>query len=194
MAFILLYVSFKGDRSGMKVAITVWGRRISPVFDSADKLVIAEIKNAKVVNKKKQGFNPGIPSRLIKKLKQLDVAVLICGAISEIPANMIEAGGIRLIPFISGNVDDVLCTYAKEIPIVPEFLMPGCGCEQHRCRQRRCSESTIPLFQKNEVAIMPRGDGADSQSWDTGTGKRQGQYNKGKRGRGRGKGRGGKWL
>ena len=110
----------------MKVAITIWEDRISPVFDASRMLLIAEIENATIISKKHVTFNPEMPSYLIENLIGMDIAVLICGAVTEIPANMIEAGGIKLIPFVAGHVNEVLDSYAKNAAIRSVFLMPGC--------------------------------------------------------------------
>ncbi len=121
----------------MKTALTVWENRISPVFDAAQMLLIAEIDNTKIINQRHEPFDPELPLRLIDRLLELDVAVLICGAISEIPATVIEAQAIKLIPFISGNADDVLEHYAQGLPIIPTFLMPGCDRKRQKQAKRR---------------------------------------------------------
>jgi predicted Fe-Mo cluster-binding NifX family protein len=110
----------------MKVAVTVWENRISPVFDASRRLLIVEIDNDRVTDRSYLFFDPGRPSNLAKTLAMLDVPVLICGAVSQAPAASISAGGIRLIPFIAGEVDRVLEVYAKGSPLAPTFAMPGC--------------------------------------------------------------------
>jgi ligand-binding sensor protein/predicted Fe-Mo cluster-binding NifX family protein len=110
----------------MKVAVTVWGDRISPVFDASRRLLIAEIENARVTDRSFVFFDPGWPDDLVKTLAMLEVPVLICGAVSQTPATIINAGGITLIPFIAGEVDRVLNVYAKGNPLSPTFVMPGC--------------------------------------------------------------------
>ena len=110
----------------MKVAITVWEDRISPVFDASRHLLIAEIEDARVTRRSFVLFNPERPSHLVKTLTELDVPVLICGAVSQVPADMIVAGGITMIPFIAGEVDRVLDVYAKGHSLAPTFVMPGC--------------------------------------------------------------------
>jgi predicted Fe-Mo cluster-binding NifX family protein len=110
----------------MKVALTVWDDRISPVFDSAHMLLIAEIKDNEVIKRQYMTFDPGIPLQLSNMLKGQDISVIICGAISEVPANRLEAAGMELIPFISGNIDEILEKYSRGIPINKEYIMPGC--------------------------------------------------------------------
>jgi len=117
----------------MKVAITVWENRVSPVFDSACTLLIAEIKNARVVKRSYQHINPDMPMQLVQMLYSQEVVVLICGAVSEGPANVIEASGLELIPFITGDIEKVLETCLESNPVWSELKMPGCG----RCARRK---------------------------------------------------------
>ena len=110
----------------MKVAVTVWGDRISPLFDASRRLLVATIDRRCIVDRSFVIFNPDRPSRLTRTLVEMSVPVLICGAVSQLPANVITAAGIRLIPFIAGKVDRVLAVYATGSPLVPAFIMPGC--------------------------------------------------------------------
>ncbi len=51
----------------MKAALTAWEKRISPVFDSAHTLLIAEIENGEVRDKHYEPFDPNFPWRLANK-------------------------------------------------------------------------------------------------------------------------------
>lgn len=110
----------------MKIAVTVWDERISPVFDSAHMLLIADIKNKKIKKLSYKSFNPLLETRLTEEFNHLGIEVLICGAISQSHSTLIEAGAIKLISFIGGNASEVLESYAKGVPLAPAFLMPGC--------------------------------------------------------------------
>lgn len=110
----------------MRVAVTIWGDRISPVFDASRQLLIAEMKNGRISKQTHVMFDPGHPASLANMLTKLDAPVLICGAVSQMPASIITAGGITLIPFITGQVNRVLAAYASKDSLVPEFAMPGC--------------------------------------------------------------------
>lgn len=173
----------------MKVALTTWEDRISPVFDAARNLLIAEIENGEVRDRRYEALFPEMPAQLGDRLKHLGVEVLICGAISQLPAAVIEAGGIELIPFIGGNVEDVLLSYAKGKRIVPVFSMPGCG----RARRRRVRGLWNT---EKEVNAMPRGDQTGPDGKGPGTGRGRGGCGGGQgvvqpgQGRGRGKGQG----
>ena len=110
----------------MKVAVTIWDERISPVFDASRRLMIADIQDNRVTDRSYMVFDPGQPSSLADTLATFGVPVLICGAISQVPATAITEGGITLIPFITGLVDRVLETYARGASLAPAFVMPGC--------------------------------------------------------------------
>jgi predicted Fe-Mo cluster-binding NifX family protein len=121
----------------MKVAITVWGNRISPVFDSAQTLLITEISKSKIVDRQIEKIQAGLVCRMIDLLEKLRVEVLICGALSAWPAVLFETHGIELVPFIAGDAEMVLSLYAEGKDLA-EFIMPGCP--RHRCcRGRRCA-------------------------------------------------------
>ncbi|MBE0584779.1 MAG: NifB/NifX family molybdenum-iron cluster-binding protein [Desulfofustis sp.] len=117
----------------MKIAMTVWGNRVSPVFDSAQTILLAEIKDQTVIWEQREFIAGQIPTRLARMLVDKGIDTLICGAISEQPAGIIEASGIKLISFVSGNAAKLLEACATGT-LNDEFKMPGC---RPACCQRR---------------------------------------------------------
>ncbi len=110
----------------MNVALTVWENRISPLFDSTRMLLIVDIRKRNVIGKHLETFPYESPLSRAAKLADLDVNVLICGAISNLFANPIEIYGIRIIPFVAGTVDEVLDAYLTNTLSSSKFRMPGC--------------------------------------------------------------------
>lgn len=119
---------------GQRIAVTVWGERISPVFDSARTLLVAEIEDNALANASYLAFDPDQPQELVRMLRTRQVMILICGAISEGPATLLEAAGFELIPFIAGDVLMVLEKFLQGQPFSAEFRMPGCGKNALCCR------------------------------------------------------------
>ncbi len=173
----------------MKVALTAWEDRISPVFDSARTLLIAEIKNGEIVDRQLEPFAPDMISRMPGRINALGIDVMICGAISQLPARIVEACGVRLIPFVSGQVEEVLASYANGAQIVPAFSMPGCGRRHGQERGRKGY-----LNSQKEVRVMPKKDKTGPQGDGAGTGRGSGgcKPDQGGRGSGQGRGRGGR--
>jgi len=94
----LPYVFMKGGQEKMKIALAVWKNRISPVFDSSRVVVLVDIKNSLVTSKRYVHLKTELPSNRAMELVDLDVKILICGAISQIFAYTIESHGIEIIP------------------------------------------------------------------------------------------------
>ncbi len=110
----------------LHVAVTVWNNRISPVFDSAQALLVAEIQGTEIVDAVVKAVPTSIFDRFLSLLEEHDVKVLICGALCEGPALMIERQGIEVISFVTGEAENVLESYLKGKDLT-EFTMPGCG-------------------------------------------------------------------
>jgi len=145
----------------MKVAVTVWEERISPVFDASRRLLIAKIENRRITDRSYVIFDPEMPSNLTKILSELDVPVLICGAVSQVPATIMTNGGIKLIPFITGEVDRVLEVYALGNSLSPAFVMPGCHdgdrfaeTHSHKLRSNPLTQLLFVTTQQNRFAAI----------------------------------------
>ena len=114
----------------MKIAIPVWDGKVSPVFDSASRLMVGDVHG----RRQKKLFETSIEdfdvTRRCNKLKGLGIELLICGAISSQLRNMLMASGIKVIPWISGQADEVVHAYVDGSLCDGRFVMPGCGEEQ----------------------------------------------------------------
>jgi predicted Fe-Mo cluster-binding NifX family protein len=62
----------------------------------------------------------------VRRLKETGADLLICGAISNMIGNLIEAEGICIIPWVSGGVEEVLDAFAHEDLTDARYRMPGC--------------------------------------------------------------------
>ena len=121
----------------MRIALSVWGDRISPVFDAAGTLLIVDQDRGKEVSRAKVRITEPDPPARVRKLLETGAQILVCGAVSRELAALIESSRIAVIPWISGTTEEVLrAMYAGEFP-QPRFLMPGCGRGPHRRRHRR---------------------------------------------------------
>lgn len=110
----------------MKIAVAIWEDRISPVFDSSQKIGIFEIHDGSIYKTTEESLTDTSYQEKIDKLLHLQIKVLICGAISRPLACWIEATGIDLHSFITGLVEDVLTAYVAEQLDNPIYQMPGC--------------------------------------------------------------------
>ena len=111
----------------MKIAVTIWGNRVSPVFDAAKQLLLADIQKQTITNKQYLSFDPESIDDLIRLLKKKQVNTLICGAITSRPTELITENGIKLISFVSGEALELIDAIAKNIDIEKIYMMPGCS-------------------------------------------------------------------
>lgn len=120
----------------MKTAIPVFKNRVSPVFDWCSNLLLVEIQSGREAGRSKVAAAHTDPVRQADQVVELGAGMVVCGGIGEILLGLIEARGIRVIPGVSGDIDDVLAALiAGELPH-SRFMMPGCGAHfgQHRLR------------------------------------------------------------
>jgi predicted Fe-Mo cluster-binding NifX family protein len=117
----------------MKIAIPYFQGRISPVFDVAGHFYLIEVKDGKELSRQEFDFiGNGIFAKA-QMLSELNVDVLICGAISGIQENVLRNTGIRLLTFICGEMEDVLEAFVYGKVAIRAFQMPGCcGRRRHR--------------------------------------------------------------
>ena len=109
----------------MKVALTIWENRISPLFDATRMLLIAEIEGGTISRKYREAFECDSPFSRAERLDDLGVTVLICGGISDAFARLIEARRIKIIPFASGAADEVLETFIARRSLDKRFRKGG---------------------------------------------------------------------
>jgi predicted Fe-Mo cluster-binding NifX family protein len=114
-------------RSGsvVKVAVPIWDSRVSPVFDVAREVLVAEIERAGVGRRAVRPLGETTASSRSQSMIDLGVEVLICGAISHEPARFLRARGVRIIPNRCGDVDAVLGAYIAGEIDDRRYAMPG---------------------------------------------------------------------
>jgi predicted Fe-Mo cluster-binding NifX family protein len=106
----------------MRVAVPLWQGRISPVFDVARRVRIVEAENGRITSQVEYEICTGNRS---KELADLEVKVLICGAITRALEITLWEAGIDVISRIRGPVDEVLQAYLMARLNQKRFTMPG---------------------------------------------------------------------
>jgi predicted Fe-Mo cluster-binding NifX family protein len=125
----------------MKLAIPIRNERVSPVFDSASRLLVIELQGDEAVSRSEIPIREGGPGARSALLHELGVSTLICGAISNRTAMKVERLGIELLPWIVGDIDEVIEAYCRGTLDSEGFVMPGCRQTRRRttyhCQGRR---------------------------------------------------------
>jgi len=110
----------------MRIALPVWGNKVSPVLDTASRLLVVDTFDRKKVSRTETVLEELDISRRCLRIGKLNVDVLICGAVSRAFDGLLKASGVRTLQGISGEIEDVLEAFFNGNLYQSRFLMPGC--------------------------------------------------------------------
>ena len=110
----------------MLIAIPVLQERISPVLDTAARLLLVTRRRGKEVARREFVLSPLPPEGLARSVAELRVDVLLCAALSEPLLRALERRGVRVKPHLCGEVESVLRAFDCGQLRRDEFRMPGC--------------------------------------------------------------------
>jgi len=127
----------------MRIAVSEYQGRIAPVFDTCRRVLIflhtADVDSEVGSEDWSEVARHDRPDRLVK----LSVEIVLCGGISCWMNDQITVRGLTLIPWLSGNVKDILLAYRNGVIFAPEYAMPGwTGC---RARAFRAANRNVAI-------------------------------------------------
>ena len=160
-----------------RAAFAVWNDRIAPVFDVTRQIRLVEAESGRIVSESLEQLPDDDGSSKALRLTELGVETLVCGAISRSMQVMVAAYGIRTVPFVAGDLREIVKAWLSGELEKRIFAMPGC-CGIDRGPGRRIRDS------KQEANAM-NGKGRGGARMGGG----QGGGGQGRGGSGRGLGR-----
>ena len=110
----------------MQIAIVTFGSRVSPRFDCAQSVLLVRAEESKVVGKEEIFSTDWAPHQRVAELAKRNVEVVICGAIDRWSAESLDAEGISILAWITGEVEDALACFLRG-ELVPEAIMGAGG-------------------------------------------------------------------
>jgi predicted Fe-Mo cluster-binding NifX family protein len=132
------FYSIRERRAGhwmMKTAFAYWDNRIAPVFDIARQIHVVEAESGRIVVETEEVLADDLPVQKVIRLAELGVGTLVCGAISRPLHEMVAAYGIEVIPFVAGDLCEVIQAWLNDNLKHDTFAMPGC-CGRGRGQRR----------------------------------------------------------
>lgn len=122
----------------MKVAFAHWENRIAPVFDTAQQIHVIDTKSGQILRETQEVLPPDLTLKKALRLVELGIGTLVCGAISRPMHEIVAAYGIRVVPFVAGNLPEVIHAWCRGNLTHDAFAMPGCrGWGRQRFREMR---------------------------------------------------------
>lgn len=109
----------------MKIAMPVWENKISPVLDTASRLLVVELKEGGDMSRFEIYLDERDLSKRCSRITGLGVDTLICGAVTRHFSDMLKALGVDLITGISGQPDEVLHACFEGRLAHSKYLLPG---------------------------------------------------------------------
>jgi predicted Fe-Mo cluster-binding NifX family protein len=130
--------------------------RVSPVLDTAARLLLITRRRGKEVERKEFILNSLPPEGLARSVAELRVDVLLCAALSEALLRALERRGVRVKPHLCGEVESVLRAFDCGQLRRDEFRMPGCwgqhlhgGC----CRRQRMPRNSKSIGKETQDCL-----------------------------------------
>ena len=118
----------------MRVAIPISDGRISPVFDTARRLVLVDVEDGREFRRTEKVVEEPEMGPRVRRVAGLGVDVLICGAISRPLEAMLLSAGVEVVPQTCGQAEEVLQAFVSGEFTEQAFLMPGCCGDRRRFR------------------------------------------------------------
>lgn len=151
----------------MKTAFAYWDNRIAPVFDTARYIHVVEVESGKLVGETQENLPGELPFQKAFRLVDHKISVLVCGAISRAMHELVLAYGIQVIPFVAGDLQEVIRAWLNNNLHCDAFVMPGCrgrrGRRSRGTEGRRQEGGTMNARGYGRGGGMGRGQGAGDQ-------------------------------
>ena len=141
----------------MRTAFPYWHSRLAPVFDTARQILLADSESA-VITHQWEEVLPAIEASLkILRLVEMQVDTLVCGAISRPLRQMAAAHGITVIPFVAGELEEIIRSWTAGRFEAETFAMPGCCGGRGRRLRGRMAKSDHPCTAGDGEPATARG-------------------------------------
>ena len=99
------------------IAIAVFHERVASRLESTDNLILITVDNGKIKSRELVLLREGDPLRKIDVIFKLKPEILICGGLTKMCEYKLSHSNIRLIPWIQGNVENILSLCLKNTVI-----------------------------------------------------------------------------
>ena len=112
----------------MKIAIPIFGERISPRFDFSPEMWVIEVEEGKVVGQEKFSTANLNFSQRLEQVTSNGVDKVICGGIDGLFRDQLESRGVDIVQDVIGDAGIVIDLLMRG------RLRPGLCCERRRGR------------------------------------------------------------
>jgi predicted Fe-Mo cluster-binding NifX family protein len=122
----------------MKLAIPLYGTRVSPRFGYSQQIMIVELDDRRRAGGKTLEVQDHFPEQIPELLWREGVEIVISGGMNRYFQDLFRSRGIQVIWGIIGEAEEVVAAF------VAGRLTPGMGCCQRRRRGRPFNGGKYP--------------------------------------------------
>lgn len=108
------------------IAVSCWEDRISPMFESSRFLLLADDQSENPCDGTILFIGGTTLQQRISLMHQNEVQTLLCGALTEQCGLILEANGIRVIPWLTGEAKTLILALCSGHIDDEKFSLPGC--------------------------------------------------------------------
>ena len=144
----------------MKIAVPVFGSRVSPRFDCAQVFLVVTADEGNGLQRQQLLATNWPPHERINRLMELGVNAVICGGIDWWSAESLRSAGIMVCNSITGDVDEALDALLRG-----DMISKGCP--------PTCATSDLPPAGEGDRATAGELDETRSPQLGPGTRRRQ---------------------
>jgi predicted Fe-Mo cluster-binding NifX family protein len=120
----------------MRIGVPIWNGRVSPVLDAAERLVVVDTDGSGNRAREVVALEARRLPLRAARLSRLGLDLLVCGAVSRPLHELLTAAGVRVEPWVAGELDEVLHAAESGNLDLPRYRMPGCCGGRRRGRRR----------------------------------------------------------
>ncbi len=140
----------------MKIAIPLFGTRISPRFDNSQGFLLVREESGDIIEQQEISAEDLTPLTRVRKLNELGVDTLICNGIDRASAQQLSFNEIRIYSWVTGEAEDALRCFL-EGRLEPGIMI---GSDGHQCGRWRLKGGDMHRVSGQRGRGKGRGQGA----------------------------------
>lgn len=110
----------------MRIAIPRMGEVVAPCFEYCATMAIFTVADGRIVDQVDFPLKSRDPFDRVRLLRDREVDALICGGMQDIYEDLLRAGGLQVVSWVSGPVEDLLALYVQG-RLAPGMELPERG-------------------------------------------------------------------
>lgn len=110
----------------MNICLATYENRIASLLETSNRLFMIQPPNYDMECSYSIPIMHNTPNEIVRVLRKNQATTLICGAVSGCVQNFFKAQGLEIIPWITGEITEVIHALRTNSLQSANFIMPGC--------------------------------------------------------------------